>query len=304
MPIMLAFLACVERGNLENQTKLLCRSIRRYAGQYRHAPIHTFQPRHGTEISAETLVVLNELGVVHHTARLNTAYPDYGVGNKVFVCAWAEANLREDVLVFLDSDTIMIGEPTDLDLPAGIDAAVRPADSLPLNSTGPGDPMDGYWRQMYAICGLENEPFVETELGRRVRAYFSAGLIAVRRSAGLFRQWEADFRRLVQLGHLPEATGMSRMDEVALAATLVRVFERLRLLDGRYNYLIYRRHRLKSPWREAALAQLVHVHYRTFFNKPDFLRSLQPPLDPTEEIVRWLDQYLPFEPITYAPQPG
>ena len=63
----IAFVACVESGYLENQTMLLCRSIRRYAGKYRDAPIYTFQPRRGTTIGNDTLAGLNELGVVHDT---------------------------------------------------------------------------------------------------------------------------------------------------------------------------------------------------------------------------------------------
>ncbi len=298
----LAFIACVERGILEDQTKLLCRSIRRYGGRHAQAPIHTFQPRCGTEVSRETLAVLEELGATHHTGTLNIDFRDYAIGNKILVCARAEEILSEAVLVFLDSDTIIVNEPAELELPEELDAAVRPADSV-FNSTGPEDPNDGYWRKAYEICALEHVPFVETELGRRVRAYFSSGLIAVRRAAGLFRQWQSDFLRLVKAGHLPESTGFRRMDEISLVAALVRAFDRVRLLDGRYNYLIYRRPHLRSPWREAQLEELIHVHYRFWFNTPDFLRLIRPPLDPASETLQWLDQYLPFEPISDRPLP-
>ena len=37
------FIACVESGNLENQALLLFRSIRKYAGRYKNAPIYSFQ---------------------------------------------------------------------------------------------------------------------------------------------------------------------------------------------------------------------------------------------------------------------
>ena len=47
----LAFLACVERGRLESQAVLLCNSIRRNAGRFADAAIHTFQPRQGTTIT-------------------------------------------------------------------------------------------------------------------------------------------------------------------------------------------------------------------------------------------------------------
>jgi hypothetical protein len=299
----IAFIACLERGSLEEQTILLCRSIRRFAGRYRDAPIYTFQPREGAEISPQTLAVLEQLGVSHSTERLNREFKESGYVNKIMVSARAEEVLKEEVLVFVDSDTIMTGEPLELDLPMRCDVALRPAESGFLNSTGPAHPMDSYWQKLYGICGLTNEPYVTTELGNRVRAYFSSGLIAVRRSAGLFTQWKSDFLRLIEAGHIPEETGINRMDEVALAATCTRVFDRVKLLDGRYNYLIYRRDRMVSPWREAQLEDLVHVHYRHCLQRPGYLQQVQPPLDPTREVMRWLDQYLPLEPITDRPLP-
>lgn len=292
----LAFLLCVENGRLEEEAKLLCRSIRRFGGRHGDAAIHTFQPRRGRAITGSTRRALEELGVVHHDEVLNDELPALGTLNKVFVCARAEEILREDVLVFLDSDTVVINEPEALDLPEGIDAAARPAESVALNSAGPDDPRDRYWRELDRIFGLAEVPFVETELGNRVRAFFSAGLIAVRRGAGLFRSWIADFRRLIHRPHVPEGC-LHRMDEVALAATLIRSFGRVRVLDGRYNYLIYRRSRMPAPWRAAGLENLIHLHYRQCFHAPGYLRALDPPFDPTGATFQWLERQLPLEPL-------
>jgi hypothetical protein len=292
-----ALIACVERGPLEQQTLLLCRSLRRFGARYAHAPFYTFSPRRGVGPCRRTLVALADLGVEHCDKELNHEYRDYGYGNKVFVSAWAEEHLKEDVLVFIDSDTLITREPSELDLPKDTDAAVRPADSTFMNSTGPAHPMDAYWQKVYKLFNLRCELFVETELGRRVRAYFSAGLVAVRRSAGLFQRWREDFLRLVDAGCIPDTTGMDRMDEVSLAVTLTRTFEKVRILDDRYNYLIYKRSQLADPWCNAQLENLVHVHYRRCFNIPGYLRALEPPLDPASEIVQWLEKYLPLEPV-------
>jgi hypothetical protein len=292
----LAFLLCVENGRLEEEAKLLCRSIRRNGGRYSDAAIHTFQPRHGRAIREETLAALRDCGACHHTEILNDALANHGTLNKVFVCARAEEMLAEDVLVFLDSDTVLTGEPAALGLPATLDAAARPAESSSLNSWGPDDPRDGYWRELYRFLDLRAEPFVETELGNRVRAFFSAGLVAVRRQAGLFRSWQADFWRLVRSDRVPEGW-MRRMDEVALTATLVRAFDRVRVLDGRYNYLVYRRSRMPAPWRQAPLEDLVHLHYRQCFHHPGYLQLLDPPFDPDSEMLRWLERQLPLAPL-------
>src|SRR5205814_10548576 len=96
--------------------------------------------------------------------------------------------------------------PTALTLPAGRDAAVRPVSRGRWASTGPGDPNEAYWLDLYRICGIPARPMVRTAVeGVPVRAYFNSGLVAVRRVAGLFRQWEADFLRLVAREGRPRA---------------------------------------------------------------------------------------------------
>jgi hypothetical protein len=288
-----AFLACVERGPLEAQTVLLCRSIRQFGGRFRDAAIHAFQPRAGHDIAPTTAKRLDELGVMLHTEVLNRAFAHYPVGNKIFACTLAEASLDAEVLIFVDSDTVFTAEPAEFDLEAGVDAAVRPAHSVGHNCSGPGHPMDPYWRRVYDLLGIEDERYVETELGTITRAYFSAGLVAVRRRAGLFGRWHADFLDLTAAGCLPE-TGIARADEIALAATMLRTMDRVKLLDSRYNYLIFKRSQLLPPWDRVQLEDLVHIHYRRKFAEDGFLDRLSPPLREDSAVRRWLEPFLPL----------
>jgi hypothetical protein len=220
-------------------------------------------------------------------------FAHYPVGNKVFACARAEAILKEDALVFLDSDTLFTAEPAEFDLDCTYNAAIRPAHSVGHNCSGPGHPMDPYWRRVYDLLEIEDERYVETELGTITRAYFSAGLIAVRRNAGLFARWRADFLRLAAAGCLPQS-GIARADEISLAATMLRTMDRVKILDGRYNYLIFKRDQLPPPWDDAQLEDLVHVHYRRKFAEPGFLGRLRPPIREESEVRRWLEPFLPL----------
>jgi hypothetical protein len=296
-PPLIAFLICVESGPLEQMAVLLCRSIREFAGRYRDSPIYTSRPRAGAVIAGATRSALDDLGVIHSDELLNSDFADYPVGNKIFVCAHAEETLAEDVLVFLDTDTVMVGEPTDLDLPPRLDAALRPASSSENNSNGPGDPRDRYWNRLFEFLKISGHPYVINELSRRVRAYFSSGLIAARREVGLFRRWETDFRALFAGGLFPRPGEIARMDEIALTCTMARSFDRVRVLDGRYNYLIYYRPLMAEPWRSLPLEGMVHVHYRYWFNRPNFLADVRPPIDPGSRVARWLGTRLPLEPV-------
>ncbi|HUP60954.1 MAG TPA: hypothetical protein VNA69_11095 [Thermoanaerobaculia bacterium] len=292
----IAFVACIERGELERKAVLLCRSIRRFAGRHSDAPIYTFQPREGTAIAPDTASQLADLGVHHNSERLNTAFAHYGIGNKIFASARAEELASEDVLVFLDSDTVIVDEPRMLELRNGIDAAVRPVDfhhssAEPesdddpfwhtrfrrVGSSGPGDPMDAYWLKMYELLGVEARPFVETACSRqRIRAYFNSGLIAVRRSAGLFTQWRDDFLGLMTVSHIPRKGPLHYMDQLSLAVTLARVWPRVEILDRRHNYALPARDLSREPLLPVEDEALVHIHYNSLF----------------ETVAQWLEPQL------------
>ena len=298
----LAFLACAERGRLEPQTLLLVRSIRRWGGRFRDAPVWTFQPRAGTEVSGATAAALRDLSVTHVTERLNERFPDYGIANKVFACAWAEEHVPADVLVFLDSDSVLLGEPAALDLPPGTDAAVRPVDRKHQGSTGPSDPHDAFWRAAYTATGVRGEPSVRTTVDdEEIRAYFNAGLVAARRDAGVMTRWREHFLRLMDASLVPPHGRITFLDQVALATALADTMPRVRIPDATHNYPLPLRPILPRALRETPLDAMVHVHYHKWFQRPGFLREISPPLDPRAERFRWLEERLPLEPTIDDP---
>lgn len=296
-----AFLACVERGKLEAQALLLCRSIRRNAGRFSNAAIHTFQPREGTAIDDSTLGVLRELGVHHHTETLNRDFLEYPISNKVFACAHAERTLSEEVLVFLDTDTVLVNEPGEFDLEASVQAAVRPVDHKNCGSMGPKARTDAYWIRLYELCGVTQRPFVETSVsGQRIRAYYNSGLVCVRRSAGIFNRWLEHFLRVAKEGHLPQGN-IHYLDQLTLATALGHFSNGgVRLFDPRYNYSMPKRP-LLPPERQYPLDQLVHLHYHRWFQRPNFLREIRPLFDFESEMFRWLEGHLPLPPLIDEP---
>jgi hypothetical protein len=311
MPSIL-FVACVESGPLEQKGRLLVRSIRRFGGRWAGAPIHTFSPRAGRGISDATRELFAANGVIHHDEVLNTAFDEYGFVNKIFAAARAEEISGQDFVVFLDTDTVILSEPAGLALPDGIDAAVRPSDFHRWNeppegdvrwrtrhrrasSAGDGDPNDDYWLRMYALCGVDARPFIETSCDRaRIRAYANSGLVAARRSAGVFAQWKRDFLTLAEADHRPRGGDIHYMDQLSLAATLTRIWDRVQVLDGRYNYPLVGRPLLAEPLRSARLDELIHVHYNRYFHVDGFLASLEPPLERDGDVIGWLQQHLPL----------
>jgi len=184
-----AFLLCVERGPLESQALLCVESLRTWGGELAGSPVYAFAPRPGSEPTRRTIDALTGLDATYVDDPLNPDLGDLPHANKVFVTAWAEAEVDEDVLVFTDSDTVFLAPP--VELAAGDwDAAVRPVGAVNKGSTGEGHRNERDWQALYEALGVTARPFVETVVTReRIRAYFNAGLVALRNGTGLPTAW-------------------------------------------------------------------------------------------------------------------
>lgn len=299
-----AFIACVEAGRLEQQGVLLFESLRRHGGRYAAARAFAFRPRRGPPLADATLARFRELSVELIDERLNVDLEHYPIANKIFASAWAEQHLEEDVVAFLDSDTFFCAEPAEFALAGDAAALVRPVNRKNQGSSGPDDKKDAYWQELYRICQVPAGRFCETTVEReQIREYWNAGLIVARREDEVFAAWKRDFLLLLERQHLPK-NGLNNLDQMALAATLTRFGDRVRVPDARYNYPLPMRSELQEPLRSAPLEALVHVHYFRWFHQPGFLSEITPPLPADSEHVRWLTTHLPHHPVDESPGRG
>ena len=299
-----AFVLCVEEGQLEQQGVLFARSVRRFGGRFAGCSIHAYSPRDGRNPSAETTAELEAEGVTVHTEVLNAEHDFYPFANKIYSMAAAERDLPEDVICFTDSDTVILNQPDALELDDGIDVAVAPAFHVNRASTGPDHPMEGYWERVWELAGAPGEPpYVETtEKEKRIRCYFNAGLLAARRSSGYCSEWLELWLKLLSEEHFPKGK-MMVTDQVAISAAVARRPERFVALERSYNYNLHRRPFYTGGMDAVDLSDLVHVHYHQWFNRRKVLEDLRPPFDPETEQYRWLDAQLPLEPVVKAPLP-
>jgi hypothetical protein len=300
-PMSTAFLLCVERGSLEAQSLLCVESLRAFGGALAEAPVYAFAPRPGSEPAAETIAALRDLGASYVDEPLNEEMGKQPHTNKVFVAAWAEANLEHDVLAFTDSDTVFLAEPAELGA-GDWQAAVRPVGSVNKGSTGEGHENEEAWQTLYEVLGVSARPFVETVVERdRIRAYFNAGLVALRRDSGLGTAWrDATLElRASAVGGRPHYR--RQIDQLSLAGVLADRMDRVKLLPDTYGYPLPKRIKLPAEMQALDLADLVHVHGHRWLHLPGLLREVDPPLDETTEAYRWLDERLPLEPTIEGP---
>jgi hypothetical protein len=299
----IAFLIRVARGKLEAQAVLLAESLRAWGGTLAGTPVYAFTIPEDRP-SEETMERLGAHGVTHVELRLDSPYREPPVLNKVFVSAWAERELDHDVLAFVDSDTVFLDEPGELTLdssPEPAIAATKPVgNSRTAGSTGPGDPNEPYWQRVYELLGVRSWPFVTTTVDRaRIRAYWNTGLIAARRSAGLFQAWEDALVRLFEAGCVFKKPVL--MEQVAWAGAIADVHDQVRILPEEYNYPLPKRTLLPPGVRDLELDDLVHVHYHRWGHLPGFLGEVRPRLDPGTDRYRWLEERFPLAPTIDEP---
>lgn len=290
MSYPVAFIACCERGRLEQETLLLVRSLRRFGGALASAPIFTFQPRPGTVIAPATERALRALDVVHLSVVLNDQHAGYPLANKPAVCAFAEQHVDADTLVFVDSDKVFFGEPRAL-LDGGV--AVRPVDHRTAGTTG-SDENAAWWRDTWQRFGAAPRGTVQaTVSGETVQAYWNSGLVAWPREAGMARQWQRCLATLMDENRMPENRFFGEQICLALALDLLGIAPRV--LPPAYNYPIHHHHALAA--RDGAprkLEDTVSIHYHKLFARP----SAEHPLDALRDFDtgtpagRWLREEL------------
>jgi hypothetical protein len=237
---------------------------------------------------------LTELGVTYVDEPLDV-HEEFPTFNKVFVCAHAEREFSHDTLVFADTDSVFLAEPTEL-IDGDWVAAMRPVDRRIAGSRGKGK-NEPWWQKMYETVGVRSEPFVETTVGKmRIRAYWNSGLVGARRDAGLFQAWEAALNRLYE-AEVVHPRHPQFMDQLSWAAVTADSHDRVRILTHAYNYPLRQRGGLPEATRDLDLAEMVHLHYRLFFHLADPLGAVTPPFAQDTAQYRWLAERLPLEPI-------
>jgi hypothetical protein len=276
MAASIAFILCTEGGQLEQESLLMVESFRRYTGSFKDAPLFSFQVRDRNDVSIETVNKLESFGVKHQKVVLNSRYPDYPLANKPLLCAYAEQTIDADILVFLDSDLVFFSEPNEFLLPPEYDIGIRPEHHKMIGSEGSSDPNEEYWLHLYAIAGVKApDRFVTTTVDRKtIRAFWNSGVVAVRRSAGIFTAWQQVIEKLLE-----EGTSINQKnfyyEQSALSATICAQVEvdRVWQFSPGYNYPIHSHNKMIASEQLSSFEQIVCIHDHLFRSRKEKYRE-------------------------------
>ena len=276
----IAFVACIERNAIEAQAFALFESIRTFGGRFAGCPIYAVAPRQGYGVGVRARRRLRDLAVEYVDDLLNRECREYGSANRVLAAAHVEANTSHEILAVLDSDTVFLREPVELELPAGVDLAVRPVDVKGICTTGTQDPNEVYWTALARLAGCDVGvlPWIETFVeGVPVRANYNGGLVVARSGKGILRRWADIFMASIRAGLTPSSevfplrssTGpvgpaacrLWGSNQAALALAAWSTTDRVQILAPEYNYPLHVHQRIPPARRASDFSALVHVHY-------------------------------------------
>ncbi len=297
----LAFIMCTESGQLERESLLMVESFRRFGGGLKDTPIYSFQVRDKNDVSTPTLKALESFGVKHQKVVLNHKYPDYPLANKPLLCAYAEQNIDAEILVFLDSDLVFFSEPKEFLLTAEYDVGIRPEHEKMIGSKGEDDPNDEYWQHLYQLAGVgDKEMFVTTTVDRqKIRAFWNSGVVAVRRSAGIFTAWQETFEKLLAAGSMIDSKNFY-YEQSALSATICAKTNKIWQFSPSYNYPIHSHNPIIESQRMRSFKDIVCLHDHLFRSRKEWYRERTwvktlkrlKNFDKNSSEYRWLYKYL------------
>jgi len=264
------FIICTEKGTLEKKSILLVKSIRKFAGKYKNCDILSFSPRKGEEISVKGREELNKLGVKHYNIPLNTMYTDYPLANKPLVCSYVEKNYKSDYLIFLDSDKLILNEPSEIVFDSKYDLALRPVDIKNIGSNGE-DENSVYWKKLYNILNITEYNYVTTTVDKeKVFQYWNSGFISIKSGKKIFQLWKENFEKIMRLNIQPKQ-GTFFLEQSIFAATVSSLNLNVIELSKGYNYPIHIQRNLEGFKR---LDELVSIHYHHILESFDFVKNI------------------------------
>jgi len=268
--LVLAFM--INPGETELEGVILADSLRKFGERTAKAEIWAFTPRSIESLGEKTRGRLDGLGVRTLSFAVEDQALDFPLAPKVYAAAEAEARAegRASILAWLDSDTLILGEPAAWILQAGKILGYRPVMHLLIGS--PFDrPLDPFWTLVYDRCGVAEKrvfPMTTPVDEVRIRPYFNAGMLILRPERGILRAWREDFDRLYRdpifepfLKDDPRHAVF--LHQAILAGTILRLLEPKDLLEipFPYNYSLQLYGQYPEAKRIRTLDNIVTARY-------------------------------------------
>lgn len=278
----------------------LAESIRAFAGRYKDAAIWVFGPKELMTQNADAQRRFASINVELKSVEIPDEVSWYYLSGMVFAAAEAERQAagKAAVLVFMGSDTIVLGEPSEFILPEGVSLGYCPVmhkNISPLYT----EPLDAYWSRAYSVMNIDESAVFEMITpadGDTIRPYFNAGCLSTRPERGLFRKWATTYIELCKdslLKREAEKDAMRRVFtfQAALTGTFLNNLRRDEMMEfsKRYNYPIFFKEMYGARYDFHDITDVATIRYEDFFDRP--LANWDKLLNGPPDRIAWIKEH-------------
>lgn len=285
-------------GATQQEALLLVRSIRQCGGAFAQNRVIIAVPD-SAPLAEVVLSQLTALNAEILPFSVSTDVLQFPFGTKVMAAAAVEHSISDTadvLLVWMDSDCLVIQSPDIFLLDQPFDLAYRPVDHTLIGSRY-DQPVDDFWRLIYTHFELDSttlRPMITSVDQLTIRPYFNAGLLVIRPDKCVLRQWADAFLSLyADSRFIPfyETNDLYRifMHQAVLSGVILSMIpvNAMRLLPHTVHYPLHMHTQYPAPQRVEYLNELITCRLDTFFNDANWrtVISIKQPLS------GWLEQY-------------
>ena len=293
----LVFASLVIPYQNEVESLIWVRSIREFGGKYSSSPIWIFIPNKIERLSESRRKELLEYGVEFFPFPIDENAARFPLAAKPFAAAEAErvALGKCDFLVWIDPDHMILNQPDEFILPAGINLGYRPVHHINIGSVF-SEPLNNFWAQIYKDCNIPGErifPMRSNVEDVDIRPYFNAGHLVVRPERGILKLWLDNFKKLYSQSAYQELYKKFPfyrifIHQAILSATVLAEMtkDEIIALSVKYNYPLNLYFSIPVEKRIKKLNKLVAPRY-DLFNRPQHWNAL---IEIDEPIESWIDE--------------
>ena len=297
----MTFAFMIYPGKLAWQSCLLAESIRTLGGDMASTQIWVLVPQSINSLSADIKSKLDDLDVRIIPFALDDAAQEFPFAAKVVAAAVAETEAIQEsneLLVWMDTDSLVVQEPSALLLEKNKQLGYRPVDHTLIGQLWDA-PLDAFWGQVYEKCGVSAKrpfPMLSSVDEKRIRPYFNAGMLVTRPKNQLLNNWCDQFtRHYLSPTFTPfyEQHVLYRIfiHQAILTGTILAQFEPtdLHQLPHLVNYPLHMHATYPRTRRPTKLNDVITTRYDELFQAPNW-REL---VDIAEPLQSWLIDRIP-----------
>jgi hypothetical protein len=283
----LAFASIVfPRDGSETDALLLAESVRAFGGGLSGNPIRFYTPGDREGLSGAFRERLSGLGVALVPFVIEDELLEFPFMAHAFAAAWAEEDVvgQIDVLAWLSTNTVVLGEPWDFVLGKGVSLGFRPVHHTLIGSLF-DEPLNSFWSLIFELCGVPDGRIfpMETHVnGATLRPYFNSGILVIRPGRGLMRAWRDKY---VEVYDVPALRDFYERDEryrifvhqAVLSGVILSELGNRELVEmpASYNYPLHLHGEDATVGRPAAMDELVTMRHEGFYSDPQWHEKMQ-----------------------------